>query len=212
MSGDRWDGLLRSDGSVYMSELAARGWTATMVKNLLGDADHPTVRGRRNKIKEAARWDLARVRRVEATAEFEVAAGKAAVRSAAAKESAAARSTPVLEWARTVEIMPPERMPLDEVRAAGIRHWEVRAARRPGHRERPGIDRLAVNLLRHEYSRYDELLDEKFGKLGVTEGRWIIRRRVYALIAAVYPELAAECDKQIARREKKAGVDADYGG
>lgn len=211
VSDDRWGVLLRDDGTVYMSELAARGWTATMVSRLLGDADHPTVRGRRNKIKTAARWDLGRVRRAEAGPEFGVLAGKAAVRSAAAKASAATRSVPVLEWARSVEIVPPVRRPIDEIRAAGVRHWEVREARRGRERDRPGLDRLACNLLRHEMTDYDALLDAKFGSLGVTEGRWIVRRRVYQAIASVYPELAAECVKQIARRERKAGIDADYG-
>lgn len=60
--------------------------------------------------------------------------------------------------------------------------------------------RWAVNYARHHLTKYDEALEEVAGKIGVAEATQAIWRKVYAAVAAAYPELAEECRRQAERR------------
>jgi len=62
------------------------------------------------------------------------------------------------------------------------------------------LDRITVNHLRHELSSYEAELAALFGKTGRAEATAVIRKRVYRAIADAYPELAAECGRQLTRR------------
>ena len=57
-----------------------------------------------------------------------------------------------------------------------------------------------MNHLRHELSSYEAELAALFGKTGRAEATAVIRKRVYRAIADAYPELAAECGRQLTRR------------
>ncbi len=65
------------------------------------------------------------------------------------------------------------------------------------------LDRIAVNYLRHQLSNYDEMLYEIFGKVGVAEAYAVINRKIYTKIAATYPELKEEAERQEAAKEKR---------
>jgi hypothetical protein len=58
------------------------------------------------------------------------------------------------------------------------------------------LDRITVNYVRHELTAYDRQLEDVVGRVGVQEAVRTIRRMVYATIAATYPRLAAECERQ----------------
>lgn len=60
--------------------------------------------------------------------------------------------------------------------------------------------RIKVNYLRHEGTRYDHELERYIGKTGVADAEDMVREHVYELIAAEYPHLADECNRQLADR------------
>jgi hypothetical protein len=61
-----------------------------------------------------------------------------------------------------------------------------------------------VNDIRHHLTEYDTHLEEVAGQVGVSEAGRGIRHRVYAQIAARYPEYAEECKRQMSARHGEA--------
>jgi hypothetical protein len=187
-----------------MPKLRERGWTPAMVRDLLGDPDEL----RRNPVYRSAApmglWAAARVTAAEAGSAFAQRQATASKRSAASAEVAARKRQELLAKAASV----PVRVPL-MVRERLIR--EACASYNEFHAEyadfmaTPGsdpefLDRITVNYLRHELSSYETELAALFGKTGRAEATAVIRRRVYRAIAGAYPELAAECGRQLSRR------------
>ena len=62
------------------------------------------------------------------------------------------------------------------------------------------LERITVNFVRHELTAYDQELEAVAGRVGVQDAVQAIRRKVFAAIAAAYPALAHECDRQRAAR------------
>lgn len=58
------------------------------------------------------------------------------------------------------------------------------------------LDRICVDYIRHELTGYDHALQDVAGRTGITQAVQEIRRKIYAEIAAAYPEYAAECMRQ----------------
>ena len=63
------------------------------------------------------------------------------------------------------------------------------------------LERITVNYIRHSLTDYDRSLAELAGKTGIVSGVAAIREKVYGAIAAAYPDLSDECDRQMRARE-----------
>ncbi|MFF1506403.1 hypothetical protein [Streptomyces sp. NPDC058326] len=195
-----------TDRTTYVSfaGVRSRGWTDTMVRELLGT---PDVQGR-----DPRRWSLAplrlyllaRVETVERTPEFAETSALAPARSSAAAAYAERRRAAVLAAIRAEPIEVP-RLPGPELERRAVRHRQFLAARSPG--ASPGASaeppagalvRWQVTYLRHAVSRYEVLLDGLYGETGRGEAGRLLRRRLYEAIGAAYPALAAECRRRIA--------------
>jgi hypothetical protein len=61
-----------------------------------------------------------------------------------------------------------------------------------------------VNFVRHNLTAYDHSLAATAGKIGVHAAVAILRQRVYQAITAAYPDLADECQRQLAERQSIA--------
>ncbi|NBT26652.1 MAG: hypothetical protein EBT09_08900 [Actinobacteria bacterium] len=164
--------------------LARSGWSGTLVTRLLGDADQL------KKIKKSSitieSYELERIQLAEASQEFRVA------QSGLAKRKEASKIERLLD---AIEAMPitVTTLTTTQVVANAIRYYNSRQENRVLDRDdytpkyaNPDSDslfleRITVNYIRHELSQYD-------------------RVRVYALIAATYPQFADECDRQLAAR------------
>lgn len=73
--------------------------------------------------------------------------------------------------------------------------------------------RIEVNYLRHQGTKYDTELDNYIGATGVRDAVDMVREHVYALIAAEYPHLKGECERQLEdRRNMGAQRQAARGG
>ncbi|MDV5149224.1 hypothetical protein R1T08_35090 [Streptomyces sp. SBC-4] len=200
---------------VTLTGVRRRGWTDSMVRDLLGS---PDVQGR-----DPRRWSLApvrlyllvRVETVERTAEFAAASLLSKARSAAAGVYAARRRAAVLTAIRAAPIEVPL-LPGPELERRAVRHRHLLGGRSPG-RTGPEPDgsptgealadgvltdgaltRWQVSYLRHVLSRYESLLDGLYGETGRGDAERLLRRRLYEAIAAAYPALAHECLRRIA--------------
>ncbi|APE24866.1 MULTISPECIES: hypothetical protein [Streptomyces] len=189
-----------TDRTTYVTHAGVRrrGWTDTMVRDLLGT---PDVQGR-----DPRRWSLtplrlyllARVETVERTPEFADTSASPA-RSAAAVAYAGRRRAAVLAAIRAEPIEVP-RLPGPELERRAVRHRKLLGAHGAG--DGPPVAgalvRWQVGYLRHALSRYEALLDGLYGETGRGEAERLLRRRLYEAIAAAYPPLAQECRRRIA--------------
>ncbi|MFJ2938310.1 hypothetical protein ACIO8G_36865 [Streptomyces sp. NPDC087219] len=193
-----------TDRTTYVSHAGVRrrGWTDTMVRELLGT---PDVQGR-----DPRRWSpaplrlylLARVETVERTPEFAETSALPPARSSAAAAYAERRRAAVLAAIRAEPIEVP-RLPGPELERRAVRHRQLLGARSPG--TPPGeaapagaLVRWQVSYLRHALARYEALLDGLYGETGRGEAERLLRRRLYEAIGAAYPALARECRRRIA--------------
>ncbi|MER5965037.1 hypothetical protein [Streptomyces sp. NPDC002057] len=195
---------------VTLAGVRRRGWTDTMVRELLGT---PDVQGR-----DPRRWSLtplrlyllARVETVERTPEFAETSALSPARSAAATAYAERRRAAVLAAIRAEPIEVP-RLPAPELERRAVRHRRLLGspvpaaeapaespARTPAGPPAGALVRWQVSYLRHALSRYEALLDGLYGATGRGEAERLLRRRLYEAIAAAYPALAHECRRRTA--------------
>ncbi|MFE7581992.1 hypothetical protein ACFU5Y_10535 [Streptomyces gardneri] len=182
---------------VTLTGVRGRGWTDSMVRDLLGS---PDVQGR-----DPRRWSLApvrlyllvRVETVERTAEFAAASLLSKARSAAAGMYAERRRAAVLTAIRAAPIEVPL-LPGPELERRAVRHRHLLGARGPGEVPRGALVRWQVSYLRQALARYESLLDGLYGETGRGDAERLLRRRLYEAIAAAYPALAQECLRRIA--------------
>lgn len=65
------------------------------------------------------------------------------------------------------------------------------------------LDRITVNLIRHELTPYDEYVGSTIGTIGGAEAREILKSRVLNEIARAYPEYAHECANQLREVDRR---------
>ncbi|MET9675112.1 hypothetical protein ABZY68_18740, partial [Streptomyces sp. NPDC006482] len=182
---------------VTLAGVRRRGWTDSMVRDLLGSPDVQGRDPRRWSLAPVRLYLLARIETVERTAEFTAASLLPKARSAAAGLYAERRRAAVLTAIRAEPIKVPL-LPGPELERRAVRHRQLLGARGPGGGPQGGLERWQVSYLRAALSRYETLLDGLYGETGRGDAERLLRRRLYEAIAAAYPALAPECRRRIA--------------
>lgn len=193
--------------------LRARGWTPGMMRQLLGEPDLLRANPHFRAAPQTRLYSIERVEAVERSEEFRAASAVAARRSAAARAAALRRRREVLVRIAAEPIEVPRLAP-DRLAALAVEYRnrldEERALWRRGHvpdtatvdRAEPrALDRWKVDYLRHRLTRYDEILDELYGRTGRAAAEELLRHRIYAAISEAHPALARECARQLRERE-----------
>jgi hypothetical protein len=181
--------------------LERAGWTATLVSRLLGEPDQrKKVHGITNPL---SLYAVTRIEQAEATADFAQSQEGIAKRKIAA---AKAVSTKTANLMAAIEAMPVEvkQLRFVDVKRLAIDSYNMRSrgdSFATNVDDPAFLDRITVNFIRHELSKYDTALWEVAGKTGVAHAVVKIRRRVYSAIAQAYPALSAECERQIEARQ-----------
>ncbi|MFF0016682.1 hypothetical protein [Streptomyces sp. NPDC005374] len=178
--------------------LRIRGWTAGMIRRLLGEPDLRRTNPYFRTAPQTRLYSVERVEAAERSEEFRAVSAVAARRSAAVKDAALRRRREVLARIAAepieVPVLAPERL---AALAVGYRDHQDRG-QGPG----PGsLDGWKVDYLCHRLARYDGILDELSGRTGRAAAERLLRRRVYTAIAQSYPELAQECERRSCAQE-----------
>ncbi|WP_327404858.1 hypothetical protein OG194_35490 [Streptomyces sp. NBC_01288] len=193
------------------ARLRARGWTAGMVRQLLGEPDLLRVNPQ---VRAAPRIRLYCVERVEAaerSEEFRAVSAAAARRSATARIAARRRRREVLARIAAEPIDVPLLAPRTLATLA-VEHRDRRDGERAYERlvlppEGAVVpDRWKVDYLMHRLARYDELLHGLHGGAGRATAEELLRRRIYAAITEAYPLLARECQRRLSTGNSDAGA------
>jgi hypothetical protein len=186
-----------------MARLRDRGWTAAMIRDLLGEPDRLAGNSRFRGAPPVRLYTVTRIKASERSAAFKKAAAVAARRSAAARLGAQRRREKILRLIAGEQIVVP-RLPAPVLTARAVRHRDARQGDKtdPAKVDRSTLDRWKVNYLRHQLTTYDTALDELFGQIGRADAERALRHRVYSAIWNTYPELAAECQRQLRLRDR----------
>jgi hypothetical protein len=186
-----------------LKELRTRGWTPAMVRTLLGKEDEL----RRNPFYRRAApqrlYARERVLAAEGTPNFEAARAKSLCRAERGRTIADRKKEALLTEIGQLKIAVTM---LDEktLHKRAIAHYERRQSAGDHHAfcrpDGPMLERITVNYIRHQLTHYDQHLADLFGRIGKEAGVFAVRQRVYAAIAAAYPALAAECERQLDER------------
>ncbi|MDN3020978.1 hypothetical protein [Streptomyces sp. S.PB5] len=204
------DGTARTQGTHLSAPgLRARGWTAGMVRQLLGEPDlvlaHPHFRT----AQQTRLYDMRRIEAAEGSEEFKAVSAAAARRSAVARAAAQRRRREVLARIAAEPVAVP-RMPPERLTAAAVAHRNRRDEERTHRRwrhvpktatvEGTGPSTLArwkVDYLCAQLPGYGELLGSLYGSTGRAAAEDLLRRKVYAAIAEAYPDLVQECQRRV---------------
>jgi hypothetical protein len=201
------------------SQLKQRGWTQGLITNFLGEPDALRPNPRYRSAAPMRLYALARVEAIEAEPAFGLARARAGLRSQRAKATAARKAEELTAQARSMPITV-DRLPPDQLRRRAIlayNRWHETLSLERGYDHEPASEssdpsflaRITVNFVRHSLTAYDHSLASAAGKIGVQAAVAIIRQRVYQAIAAAYPDLADECQRQLSDRQGIAPPPAD---
>ncbi len=188
-----------------LSLLKSGKWTDMAIKKFLGEPDktapNPYSRSRppmklflKSRVDEAEKSN-------EFISWFEKTKENRAATSKRSKATAERKKEDLLNFISNIKIEI-IRVEAENLKEKAITHyqdlWDERGDCREVENNAPKsfIDRITVNMLRHEYSSYENQLCLIFGKIGVNEGYVLLKNRVLDKISETYPELEEECERQ----------------
>ena len=185
---------------IYRATVLKRpGWTLAALKKFAPEPDKRVPNPWYKSSPPCELYFRWRIEKIEETAEFRAWRKTATKRKKAAKQAAETKREMMLSWARDLKIDFARRDLAQVRKEARIDHaWRAYEHNRDeiDYKHQEFLDRIAVNYLRHQESRYHALLDSTWGKVAASEAYPIIKRKVLRAIATAYPELAEECARQ----------------
>jgi hypothetical protein len=177
----------------------ARGWADSHIEKFLPEPDETRKNPRNRKGAPMRLYSQARVEAIEATPEFQAAREASRTRQLAARSRSLEKKQEAVAVAKAIELKFLAE-PYEVMRVKGVAHFNNRLRRgqtpMKESSQSKALDRALVNYLRHRMSSYEAELKQFKGVVGVGEAYLIIRNRVLDLIAAEYPALAAEAERQ----------------
>lgn len=204
-----------------------REWTDAAIKKFLGDPDSHKDNPYSSRT-QIHLYDAERVHAVEGTSEFAAWREKSRSRRAGARkavETKRAKTMAVVEQRLGNVRLRKHAVGLsqEKLRERAVSHYNDMQAERADWYDFDPVDvqgapdefyqRIEVNYLRHQGTKYDRELDTYIGATGVRDAVDMVREHVYGLIAAEYPHLKDECARQLDdRRNMEAQRRAARGG
>lgn len=191
-------------GYLTLNRLKDRGWTPSMITKLLGEPDQTRKNPHYKKAAPMKLYSVERIERAETTSSYSALKRLATKRSIVSSKTADKKRQELLrEISRiTIRVTP---MADDDLAKAAVASYNSRSRRQNEvatvHSESFFLERIKVNYARHNLTIYDKQLQALFARIGRDEGLKLIRKKVYAAIAAEWPNLAAECRRQMIRRQ-----------
>lgn len=184
-------------GMIAGSDLRRRGWTPTLVKQLL-PAHDSTADNPHNKRSPAMRlYDVKRVLAAERTDAFKTAQSSVVERRLQAQRLAEQKSRELLHRAVVLPIAVPQ-WDLGELMVAAIAHYESIAPEfrpvsiRKGLRQDPAfLARVTLTYLRSWMERTDEHFLSDRSNPSYDRAMRVLEMRKQRLIARAYPDLVA---------------------
>lgn len=191
-------------GSEFLKrDLLSRGWSKTAIDRILGAPDRTSRR------RGGGHYCHYSADRVVAAEQMHQDWRRSDARSQAGKVAAERRANALEASIAALNIELPKLSGTELLDAAIAAHnaWNSDSnCLGASHSSDPEfLERIQVNYLRHECSRYDVELGRIAGQVGRDRAHETLRDLVYNAISDAYPQLATECWRQQQRREASSG-------
>lgn len=184
-----------------------RGWTDKLITTFMPEPDLTKENPNYRRGPLMSLFKIDRVEKIEQTDEFKEKRKGAEKRKESAKKATETKRNQLSEWLNTVEIHIPSIEKTELISQACDHYNDIQMWRKMEGRDTCGktatpksdqkfLERICVNYLRHDLTRYEDHLDEMYGKVGFYDGYEEIRRKIFLKIAEVYPWLLEECKRQ----------------
>lgn len=183
------------------ADLKARGWTDTLIRRFLPQPDDTRENPHYRSGPPMRLYREARVEAVEKTPELKRALSAARPAKERAPKAVETKRAQVEAFLTSLQI----EVPLLSEKVLVERACRSYNAGRDLSRDLPlaspesgpkFLDRIVVNYLRHELTKYEEALREITGRVVAEDAYIEIKTRILDAIAEQYPELSAECSAQ----------------
>ena len=189
--------------------IGERGWTKKLIQQFLGEPDKEVRNPHYSSAPPMRLYELDRIKEAEARDDVQKLLEKVreqrSRRRKAAKEVARKKRKELIDYVKSLKIEVPkwERKTLYK---RALEHYNDLWAGRKYISENPDkhdelfLARIAVNMLRHEYTSYEIHIAEMFGKVGKQEGVKLLKKRVLEKIKETYSDIepiVKECNRQL---------------
>lgn len=187
----------------------ARGWTASLIRDYLGEPDARSPNPHFRKAAEVCLFKLERILAAEKRDDFAAALERSRARSRSAMKGVERQREELCGAVRGLSITV-ETMSLKQARRLACQNYNEHQLGRgsdsdpvaPETVEPAFLDRITVNFLRHCCTNYDSDVDSLSGRTGRDRARHVLKARTLSEIAATYPALASECESQKAKERE----------
>lgn len=199
-------GLVYMSDHITLSSVKSRGWTELAIKKWLGKPDKVAKNPHGRNAPPMKLFLLKRVEEIESGEEWikwsNDTKNKRRTIGEKSKERAEKKRQEILDYIKnlSIEINLFEK---EELYRLACKHYNCLWASRGNFEKcadlscsKPFLNRIAVNMLRHEFSQYEEELGEIFGKIGKDLAYVELKNLVLDKIKEKYPFLSEECDNQ----------------
>lgn len=186
-------------------EMKVRGWTDAAIKKFAAEHDDERANPYHKSGPPMKLYLRARVKRIELRKTWIAWQAGSTVRKQSSAEAVHTKKEKLQEYVDSIVVEVPQ-MTEEELTARAIRHyndmWSGTEKDRASEKSSQDfLDRISVNYLRHELTKYEQHLGEIAGKTGAVDCRTSIRRKVYDAIMDAYPDLGFECYGQMKKRD-----------
>ena len=172
--------------------LKSRGWTDGLINRFLLEPDETAVNPHYKSGPPRKLYLLKRVEKVERSKKFIAAKEEAAKRQASSAVGVETKRRKMEQYLETVVIEVPfiKRV---ELRRLALEHWNaIRDYDWEAGESPTWLDKITVNYLRHQLTRYEEELDAIAGKVALRDAYLTLSQKVFDAISDAYPDLEAE--------------------
>ncbi|VVB52743.1 Uncharacterised protein [uncultured archaeon] len=195
--------------------LKHRGWTTKAIELFLGEPDKTDVNPHYRSAAPTKLYHLGRVIDAEKSQAYMDFMKANAGRVEASKRAVDTKKAKLMKYIEDCKITVKQKSYEDVVKEAVEAHNEFKAeiaferslrGQETDYQEATiddepeFLERIVVNYLRHQFTRYEKELAAIFGKVGTREAYVALNQKIYIEIARVYPNLKGECEKQLAKK------------
>ena len=192
---------------INKSLLKQRGWTESMIKTFLGEADVEKDNPMYKSAPPMKLYDLKRVLVAESNDSFKKRRLKAERRSKTMKDVAEFKKQELMEQIELmtfkIKVISEENLLKNAIRSYNDFHEMISMERNnfsfdyaTPKSDKAFLERIEVNYIRHNLTKYDTALETMAGRIGVHEAVVKIKFMIMDAISEKYPYLADECRKQ----------------
>lgn len=200
--------MINKKKNLYLtkSSLKSSGWTEGLIEKHLGEPDSTATNPHYKSGPPVKLYLISRVKRCEKKKSFidyiEKNKSKRAILSEKMKTRAEEERQKLFSYISGLDIKIPKMEKGTLIKNAVSHYNELWAERGKDkyacvNSDADFLNRISVNYLRHDCSRYEEELGEIFGKIGVDDGYILLKNKVLEKIKEIYPFLSEACNNQL---------------